>query len=119
MFPACSLLFSRPGRITSTFRPSLSVPATYCFPVAPSAATSRHRMRSGRVLARHRAVAENIFSAFFRFQARARRYRHRHASLAKRLRSLVPRSAGSSRAAFCTSARNSRRRCSSAGVSLE
>ena len=93
MFPACSLLFSRPGRITSTFRPSLSVPATYCFPVAPSAATSRHRMRSGRVLARHRAVAENIFSAFFRFQARAREYRHRRASLAKRLRSLVPRKA--------------------------
>eukprot|EP00982_Pelagococcus_subviridis_P012237 31156-Pelagococcus_subviridis.AAC.11 len=60
MFPACSLLFSRPGRMTRTFRPLTSTPGTYCFPVLPSFATSRHVMESGRVRARHLSVWVSI-----------------------------------------------------------
>jgi len=67
MFPACSFVFSRPGRITTTFRFSLSKPTTYCLPLAASAAQSQHVMRSGRVFARHLSVAIKALSAFFRF----------------------------------------------------
>jgi len=41
-----------------------------------------HRISSGLYEARHCKVSRNIFSAFLRFQLRARRYRFRQASVA-------------------------------------